>query len=128
MEQDNTIENQDNDRPELKMWLLVREDLEISKGKLAGQSGHAFMSAILQVSRDLVDRYLADNQPKIVVRVKNLDALLRSERECQEIGLNHALITDAGRTEFPEPTKTVMAVGPCYRDELPRYLQRLRLL
>jgi len=118
---------------ELKMWLVVRKDFEIPKGKLAGQSGHAF-EGITRVClgttgwRETYAKYVEHNTPKIVVVCKNLDALERAERECIEANILTYKVTDAGRTVFPEPTVTVMAVGPCYFEQLPKFVQRFQLM
>jgi PTH2 family peptidyl-tRNA hydrolase len=120
----------DNKR-ELRMYLVWRNDLAIPFGKALGQSGHAFVSAVIiadRHDRDLVDLYLLHSQPKIVVKCKNLDALLRAKTECDAIEMNCYLVTDAGRTVFPEPTVTCLAIGPCYRDELPKFIRRMQLL
>jgi len=121
--------------PKLHMYLIVRGDLEdvtgglIPTGKLMGQAGHGFCTALIQVieRNGLVARYYADNQPKIVLKVKNLHALLRAETECKEAGLNHFLVTDAGHTIFKEPTQTCLAIGPCYKSELPKFISRMQL-
>lgn len=118
---------------ELKMWLVVRKDLDIPKGKLAGQSGHAFegLTASLFASEELArlyQEYRAHNTPKIVVYCKNLAALDRAESECIAAGIPVYRVTDAGRTVFPEPTQTVMALGPALRTSLPKFVAGFQLM
>lgn len=124
---------------ELKCWLLVRDDLDMPAGKLATQSGHAYMNLAIQMIqrssnsmypdfKDRISSYLNSGQAKITVRVKNLDALERALEECKAADIPCNSVRDEGRTIFTEPTITVMAVGPCYRDELPKFVQRLQLL
>ena len=119
---------------ELKMWLVVRADLEMPKGKLAGQSGHAFERLTANIFRtggkllDSYEQYERDNTPKITVYCKNLEALERAERECEAVGIASYKVTDAGRTVFAEPTVTVLAIGPAYREELPKFVQRFQLM
>ena len=115
---------------ELKMWLLVRKDLPMSAGKLAVQSGHALGTCMTNVALknpELIKAYLADAQPKISVRVKSQEELESCVALCREAGIEAVTITDAGRTEFEQQTMTVGAIGPCYRDDLPKKVKRLQL-
>jgi peptidyl-tRNA hydrolase len=117
---------------ELKTWLIVRGDLpEMTIGKLAVQSGHAFM-LLAEVARkrapEIWRRYLVNSMPKIAVRVPTAGALERACREAENAGIPAVAITDEGRTCFAGPTLTVGAVGPCTRDRLPKFVARLRLL
>lgn len=120
---------------ELKMWLVVRTDIDLPKGKLAAQAGHGFASAIINaLQKDADDRtsivsdYFNMSQPKIVVGTKNEESLKKIQKECDELGIPNALITDEGRTVFSEPTITVLGIGPCYRNTLPKSVNRLQLL
>jgi PTH2 family peptidyl-tRNA hydrolase len=117
---------------ELRMYLVVRgdliEDVNLVFGKFLGQAGHAFGTAMRQADSEIIERYYADNQPKIVIKCKNLAALTRAETECKEFGLNCFVVTDAARTIFSEPTQTCMAIGPCYREDLPKFVQKMQLL
>lgn len=129
-----TDPNEDDTEPpkrELKMWLAVRTDLPLSRGKLAGQAMHAsgWLHLLVQAQNpDLMGAYLADHTPKITVRVDNAAALERVEREAREAGIHCYSVADAGRSEIPPGTRTVCIFGPAYRDELPPYLRRLRQL
>lgn len=115
---------------ELRMYIVIRTDLGMPVGKLAVQVGHAVASTILKAASSIPDRvrtYMEVDQAKISVRVDSEAALQRAFAECEAAGLPCEMIQDAGRTVFPEPTLTVMAVGPCLRAELPNFVRRLRL-
>lgn len=117
---------------ELKAWLVVRDDLpEMGRGKLAVQSGHAFV-LLSELAREQDPegwrRYLADSMPKIAVKVPNAAGLERAQREAEQAGIPVVSIVDEGRTCFAEPTLTVAAFGPCRRSRLPKFLARLQLL
>ncbi len=119
---------------ELKMWLVVRSDIDIPKGKLAGQSGHAFERLTARIFRaggqilENYKKYESHNTPKITVTCKNLAALERAELECEAAGIPTYKVTDAGRTVFDGPTVTVLSLGPSYRSELPKFVQRFQLM
>ena len=115
---------------ELRLYLLVRGDIQMSFGKGMVQAGHAFVGVIENARKTIpetVDLYMVGQTPKISKKAKNIDALLRAQRECREAGIPTALVTDAGRTEFSEPTVTCMAIGPTTRDKLPKYVEKMQL-
>jgi PTH2 family peptidyl-tRNA hydrolase len=127
---------------ELKMWLVVRGDIQIgfdptpvglamSLGKYGAQVGHAFGRLYTQsiTEKPEVHRaYLETNEPKVTVKVKNEAALIRVEEEARALGIPCQLIRDAGRSELPPNTATVCAFGPARREEIGGYLKRLQLL
>lgn len=118
-------------KPELKMWLAVRTDLALSRGKLAVQATHAagwLHLIVAQDNPDLMRAYLSDATPKIAVSVESGAALDRVESEAKAAGIPCFVVADAGRTEIEGGTRTVCMFGPAYRDDLPDYLRRLRLL
>ncbi|RYD64973.1 MAG: aminoacyl-tRNA hydrolase [Verrucomicrobiaceae bacterium] len=122
----------DTPRPEeLKMWLVIRTDLTLTQGKFGAQVGHAFGRLYLHAARTvpaLLSTYLADNEPKITVRVSSEAEMLRVEQEAQGAGIPCQLIRDAGRSEIEAGTITVCAFGPALRSGLPSFLKRLQLL
>jgi peptidyl-tRNA hydrolase len=114
---------------ELKMYCVWRTDIVIPYGKALVQAGHAFLEARDHADPARVLQYMTHSQPKIVLRAKSLAVLERAQRECQLIGLPHALIIDEGRTVFlGEPTVTCLGIGPVLRSELPKFIDRLQML
>lgn len=119
------------DPEEPRLYLLVREDINMPAGKGYAQAGHAFLGVVeaaRRVGHPGIETYLAGQQGKIAVRAKNLGAIERAARECREAGLPVCVVTDAGRTVFGEPTVTCMAVGPVSRSKLPKFVERMRLM
>jgi PTH2 family peptidyl-tRNA hydrolase len=116
---------------EYKMWLVIRTDLPLSQGKMGAQVGHAFGRLYMEASKfrpGQFEAYLADNEPKITVKVSDEAKLLRVYLEAKAAGIPCQLIRDAGRSEIAANTPTVCAFGPSYRDDLPPYLRRLQVL
>lgn len=113
---------------ELRIWIVVRDDLEMPAGKMMAQVGHAVASLIFGGNPETVAAYMRCAQPKITVRAKNLHALERARDEAEASNIGTAFITDAGRTVFPEPTPTVCGIGPCFASDLPQFVRRLRLM
>jgi PTH2 family peptidyl-tRNA hydrolase len=117
---------------ELRLYCVMRADLEAPTGKLMAQAGHAFVSA-LEATRKLhdgpaiIDQYMTNGQPKIVVRARNEAVLRKAADACSQAGIPCYLVIDAGRTVFPEPTMTCLGIGPVTRDGLPKFVRNLQL-
>ena len=116
---------------EYKQVLVFRQDLQLSKGKIAAQAGHAAVSA----SQDAYVHYekwweawLYEGQRKIAVKVKDEKELRALEKAADEVGLPHALIVDAGLTEIPEGTVTCLGIGPAPAERIDRLTSKLKLL
>lgn len=116
---------------ELKMWLAVRQDINMSKGKLAAQAGHAYgdlyLAAALHIP-EVFQTYRDHATPKITVKAKNAEAIQRIVVECASANICCETVRDAGRSELEPGTVTVAAFGPAYYDELPKFLQRLQVM
>jgi APA family basic amino acid/polyamine antiporter len=121
----------------LKMVLVVRNDLNMRKGKVGAQTGHAVQEALLDRSGDrprlkddpAIIEWLATDFRKITVRVDSEEELLAIYRRAVELGINAALIQDRGDTEFHGvPTYTVVALGPAAPEVLDPLTGQLKLL
>ena len=124
-----------------KQVIVVRRDLKMRKGKIAAQSGHACVEAVLlalakegrlnDVNADNgwislenegreatpLSEWFANGVAKICVYVDSEEALLDLNRRGRELGFTTALIQDAGHTEFHgEPT--CMAFEPLYPEQI----------
>jgi peptidyl-tRNA hydrolase len=122
---------------DLRLYVLVRQDIEIPLGKLISQVGHAFLGTFENCKdATLKAEYLGKNpegviesgQAKISKKAKNLNALLRAQEECKALGISTALVTDEGRTVFSEPTVTCLGIGPVSRENLPKFVEKMRLI
>jgi len=97
------------------MVIVARKDLDLSKGKLAAQVGHAAVECTLKAmkyARDDLDEWLENGQMKAVVKVQSEKDLMPLKVAAERAGLTTALITDAGHTEIPAGTVTVLGIGP----------------
>lgn len=116
---------------ELKMWLIVRRDLNMPIEKGYPQAGHGYLTCYAitrELNPEVAISYVNSSQAKISVGVKSEDELLKAFEACREAGLVACLVKDAARTVFNEETYTVACVGPCKRDELPKRVKKLQLL
>ena len=138
---------------EAKQVLVVRKDLRMRKGKIAAQCAHASMKVLLDkmsnkesiysvfakqhiIRRTLLigetspfNNWLEGSFTKICVYVESETELEEIYQNAKNAGVDSSLIIDSGRTEFNNvPTKTVVAVGPGWNDEIDKVTGHLPLL
>ncbi|MFQ5833038.1 MAG: peptidyl-tRNA hydrolase Pth2 [Candidatus Thorarchaeota archaeon] len=114
-----------------KQVIAVRTDLDMSKGKIAVQVAHGSVSASERVRvthQAIWKEWFREGQKKVVVKVISEEELLGLRRAAVEQGIPFALIRDAGMTELPPGTTTVIAVGPATGEQIDRVTGDLTLL
>ena len=100
---------------EITMVIITRKDLKLSSGKLAAQAGHAAVNCALTARKlkpKLLEEWRNTGSRKIVCQASNLEAMKRLYGEARELGLISEMIKDAGRTEIPAGTITLLGIGP----------------
>ena len=100
---------------EYKMVIVTRRDLKLSTGKLCAQVGHAAVDCALQAKQHTpkwFTKWKQEGAKKTVVKVGDVDDFFPLKEKAQQLNLVTALITDAGHTEIPPGTKTVLGIGP----------------
>ncbi|MFH1638291.1 MAG: peptidyl-tRNA hydrolase Pth2 [Candidatus Woesearchaeota archaeon] len=112
----------------LKQAILVRQDLKMDKGKMAVQVAHASVDAVLKSDRKMVQDWKEEGMKKIVMKVPGKKELIRYMQEAKDFGLKTALITDAAKTFFNEPTTTCLAIGPDEEEEIDKVTGKLKIL
>jgi PTH2 family peptidyl-tRNA hydrolase len=76
---------------------------------------------VLKAEREIpktLDRYMERGARKIVCEVADEDTLRRLFGEATAVGLIASLIKDAGHTEIPAGTVTVVGIGPGGREDI----------
>ncbi|CAI9093551.1 OLC1v1029075C2 [Oldenlandia corymbosa var. corymbosa] len=92
----------DDTDEELKMVLVVRQDLKMGQGKIASQCAHAatgMYSELVQSHRSLLRKWELCGQAKIVVTCKNQQEMNKLKEAAEDIGLPTFVVADAGRTQ-----------------------------
>lgn len=116
---------------EYKQVIAVRTDLGMSRGKMAVQVAHGSLSASenARVSQQKMWRaWYNEGQKKVAVKVSSEEDLLELRRQAISHRLAHALIRDAGMTELPPGTITVLGIGPAKAEAIDRVTGDLKLL
>jgi peptidyl-tRNA hydrolase, PTH2 family len=115
-----------------KQAIIVRKDLGMGTGKIAGQVAHAAVQAAHKIriyNYEWYNSWLYDDDPpqtKIVLKVNSSSELIKFTHE---IPLNYlAFIHDAGKTQIEPNTLTCIGIGPLPNDDIDPIIKDLKLL
>ena len=106
---------------EVKMVLVVREDLKMGKGKIGAQCGHATLGAYKAALRQgyqskywnkVMEKWSWEGQKKVCVKVKTDYDLLQIQKGADKLGIPSYLVADAGLTQIRSGSLTVCGLGP----------------
>ena len=112
----------------MKQVILVREDLGMPPGKLAAQVAHASVECVLKSDSGTIQTWKKEGMTKIILGVRDKQHLLLKMRQVKTEKLVHALIEDAGRTFFTEPTVTCLGIGPDKDERIDKVTGNLKTL
>lgn len=117
--------------------VVIRKDLNMRKGKIAAQAGHAFMKDLLDKWKNKTEigtlhtaeiEYYFTKFTKIVLSVDSEAELDAVYAKAKEAGLTCHMIIDSGKTEFNGvPTKTCICIGPHFKSEIDPITSHLKL-
>lgn len=111
-----------------KLVILVRDDLNMSKGKLAVQCSHTTIEAVLNSNKKIVDEWRKEGMKKVILKVDNLENLRNYENLARKEKLKAVLIKDAGLTEFKNTEITCLGIGPDKEGKIDKITGKLKLL
>ncbi|KAJ5923610.1 peptidyl-tRNA hydrolase 2 [Penicillium verhagenii] len=103
---------------EVKLVLVVRTDLGMTKGKIAAQASHATLACYKYFlthapESKMLRQWERCGQAKIALQIKGEDELLTLQAQAMSLGLCARVIQDAGRTQIASGSRTVLGVlGP----------------
>jgi peptidyl-tRNA hydrolase, PTH2 family len=114
----------------IKQVIVVRTDLEMGKGKIAAQVGHACVLGAENVRKshpDWFDKWWG-GQEKVVVKVSNPKELEEIKKHAIDLNLPWSEVTDAGHTQIAPGTTTCISIGPAPEDLIDKITGELKLL
>jgi PTH2 family peptidyl-tRNA hydrolase len=119
----------------MKMVIIVRQDLEMGKGKVAAQVAHAAVSLIFEILnsdnnlwKKWLSLWLEEGQPKIVLKIQGLNELMSRYEKAKTEGLPTVIIQDAGKTQLEPGTITCVGIGPAPNEKIDVITGDLKLL
>ncbi|CAI4054859.1 hypothetical protein SKDZ_02G0500 [Saccharomyces kudriavzevii ZP591] len=121
---------------EVRMALVIRQDLAMTKGKIAAQCCHAALSCFRHISMDparasynpvMTQRWLHAGQAKITLKCPDKFTMDELYAKAISLGVNAAVIHDAGRTQIAAGSATVLGLGPAPKAVLDQITGDLKL-
>jgi PTH2 family peptidyl-tRNA hydrolase len=128
---------------EVKQVIIMIKDLKMRRGKEIAQGSHASLSFLTRqfqgqfnngITRPEIKltkamkEWISSSFTKICLYVNSESELLEIYNKAIDANLECHLITDSGKTEFNGiPTKTCLAIGPDYADEIDEITRCLNL-
>jgi PTH2 family peptidyl-tRNA hydrolase len=104
-----------------KQVIVVRSDLQMSKGKTAIQVAHASVltsEKARKKKRRWWRDWLNEGQCKVALKVNGLTELEKLNERAEEIELPSVFVEDRGLTEIPPGTTTCLGIGPGPREAI----------
>ncbi|KAG2383163.1 hypothetical protein C9374_004500 [Naegleria lovaniensis] len=120
-------DDEEEDSDPKKMTLLVRCDLNMGKGKMCAQCGHASLGAHRSIHHKVkknpnneqykeqlrwLNKWHHFGAAKVALKV-DANQMKQYENEAKKRGLPTYRVLDAGKTQVEPGTATVVAIGPC---------------
>lgn len=90
----------------------MRTDLEMGKGKMCAQAGHCVMQLMRDIGFreqseiDALEMWMSEGGVKIVLKVKDIEEIVRVAELGGSLGLIGGAIRDLGLTQIPENSMT----------------------
>lgn len=116
---------------QIKMSIIVRQDIKLSKGKTAAQCSHASIlcyEKCLKLNPIILKQWIKMGQPKVILRISDLNELEELYEKVKKTNVIAELVKDAGRTEIAPGTITVLGLGPDYEQKIDDLVRHLKLL
>tara|TARA_B100000767_G_scaffold223798_1_gene212786 strand:+ start:2316 stop:2657 length:342 start_codon:yes stop_codon:yes gene_type:complete len=113
------------------MVCIVNHELKMGKGKIAAQVGHGAVMATMKAGGEKpmnLEQWLATGQKKVCLKGHDAEHLLALEKQAKAAGISTVLVHDAGHTQIPSGSLTVLTLGPDLETLLEEITGDLKLL
>jgi PTH2 family peptidyl-tRNA hydrolase len=118
----------------VKQMLVLRKDLNLSKGRLVTQGAHASIAFLTDLIKEYNPLQLTEVQKEWVYGTFfKVCVGVDSEKELLDIGYNAVMLGLSVKyieetTGFDKPTVTCLAIGPDYSSKIDPVTKHLKLL
>ncbi|KAF2074655.1 hypothetical protein CYY_004050 [Polysphondylium violaceum] len=136
-EQEQQADDNDDDEPvydeeigDCKQVLVIRTDLSMTKGKIIAQCCHATLGAYqksLIKNKKVLKQWEYFGAAKITVKANSENELYELREKAKKAGLVSYLVLDAGHTQIPSGSATVLAIGPAPHEKVNEVTGHLKL-
>jgi len=125
----------DFENSDLKMVFLVRLDLKMGAGKIAAQVAHAaiglyddIMNGDDEYHIEALNYWNTFGAKKIVLKCDNYETMKQVAIQAKQSQLPFILISDAGHTQIPAGSVTVLGIGPDSSEKINKLTGKFKLM
>ena len=125
----------DFENSDLKMVFLVRLDLKMGAGKIAAQVAHAaiglyddIMNGDDEYHIEALNYWNTFGAKKIVLKCDNYETMKQVAIQAKQSQLPFILISDAGHTQIPAGSVTVLGIGPDSSEKINKLTGNFKLM
>ena len=115
---------------EYTMALIINRSLGMSPGKVAAQVAHGAVLATLKAMKvrpEVLETWVQQGQRKICLQSSSKEDMLALEQRCQKKRIQFTEVRDAGLTEIPAGSLTVVVLGPGSQPKIESLTRMLKL-
>lgn len=112
----------------MKQVMIVRTELKMGKGKISAQCCHGSIGSYKKASPEKIRKWETTGYAKVVLKVKTLEELSELKKQADINKVPNYLVVDAGRTQIPTSSVTVLALGPDEDEIIDKITGDLKLL
>lgn len=97
------------------MVIVTRKDLKLSTGKLAAQVAHAAVDCALSTKKNKPEwfkKWQSEGGKKAIVKADDERVFFQLKKGAKKLNIASKIVEDAGYTEIPSGTRTVLGLGP----------------
>lgn len=113
-----------------KMLFVINTSLKMQKGKVAAQCGHAAIGCFInahQSHENIVNRWQRTGARKIACKIGSDEEMDELKAILDENNIPTYQVIDAGLTQVPEGSKTVLGIGPVEENIVNNFTVDLKL-
>ena len=108
----------------MKQVMIVRTELKMGKGKIAAQCCHGSIGSYKKASPEKIRKWETTGYAKVVLK----EELSELKKQADINKVPNYLVVDAGRTQIPTSSVTVLALGPDEDEIIDKITGDLKLL
>jgi len=115
---------------EYTMAIIINSKLKMSAGKTAAQVAHGAVQAALQAEAfrsEVLTQWLQQGGRKICLQTDSLEVLGDLQQKATKRRIQSLEIRDAGLTEIPAGSLTVVVLGPGSKSKIEKITSQLQL-
>ena len=111
----------------MKQVMVVRTDLKMRKGKLAGQVAHASLKSYQNTPSKIREEWDNTDYTKIILKCNNIEEIYNLQEKADKEGISNFIVHDQGRTQIPQNSVTCIGIGPDTGKKIDKIVKHLKL-